>query len=111
MNTIIKDIIDFKARGGDSMLRENNKEKVTVEINVNTNKANQFINDLVNLLNKYGLDGINICNESIIQINLLDFMEYRVTPVNIRQAIQTNSMSLADNKLDTIINNNKERMN
>ena len=54
------------------MLRENNKEKVTVEINVNTNKANQFINDLVNLLNKYGLDGINICNESIIQINLLD---------------------------------------
>lgn len=57
-----------------------------------------FINELVNLLNRYGLDGINICNETIIKINLIDLMEYRVTPVQQRgNTIETDRNSLINN--------------
>ena len=54
------------------MLQENKPQNnvVTVDVNVNPEKAKQFINDLVRLLNSYGLDGINICKETTIQINI-----------------------------------------
>ena len=52
------------------MLQENKQQDniVTVEVNVNPEKAKLFVNDLVRLLNSYGLDGINICNETTVQI-------------------------------------------
>lgn len=83
------------------MLQSNSQEKkesIKVDVNVNPDKAKKFINELVNLLNKYGLDGINICNETIIQINLIDLMEYRVTPIQQRgNTIETNRDSLINN--------------
>ena len=86
------------------MLQENKPQNnvVTVDVNVNPEKAKQFINDLVRLLNSYGLDGINICNETTIQINLLDLMDYRVTPVQPTQAIQTKPDSLVQNRINNI---------
>ena len=73
------------------MMQENKQQDnvVTVEVNVNPEKAKLFVNDLVRLLNSYGLDGINICNETTIQINLLDLMDYRVRPLKPTQVIQT----------------------
>ena len=62
------------------MLQENKQQGIKVDVKVNTGKVEGFVNELVNLLNRYGLDGIKICNETIIQINLLDLMEYKVTP-------------------------------
>lgn len=80
------------------MLQENEKQKtIEVDVKVNPEKAKEFINELINLLNKYGLDGISICNESIIQINILDLMEYRVTPIPIREPIETRRDSLIQN--------------
>nr|DAQ39635.1 MAG TPA: ENDO-BETA-N-ACETYLGLUCOSAMINIDASE F1 [Caudoviricetes sp.] len=86
------------------MLQENKPQNnvVTVDVNVNPEKAKQFINDLVRLLNSYGLDGINICNETTIQINLLDLMDYRVTPVQLTQTIQTKPDSLVQNRINNI---------
>ena len=87
------------------MLQENKPQNnvVTVDVNVNPEKAKQFINDLVRLLNSYGLDGINICNETTIQINLLDLMDYRVTPVQPKPIIQTKPDSLIHNRINNII--------
>ncbi len=87
------------------MLQENKQQDnvVTVDVNVNPEKAKQFINDLVRLLNSYGLDGINICNETTIQINLLDLMDYRVTPVQHKPIIQTKPDSLIHNRINNII--------
>lgn len=87
------------------MLQENKQQDnvVTVDVNVNPEKAKQFINDLVRLLNSYGLDGINICNETTIQINLLDLMDYRVTPVQLKPIIQTKPDSLIHNRINNII--------
>lgn len=87
------------------MLQENKPQDnvVTVDVNVNPEKAKQFINDLVRLLNSYGLDGINICNETTIQINLLDLMDYRVTPVQAKPIIQTKPDSLIHNRINNII--------
>jgi chitinase len=87
------------------MLQENKQQDnvVTVDVNVNPEKAKQFINDLVRLLNSYGLDGINICNETTIQINLLDLMDYRVTPVQPKPIIQTKPDSLIHNRINNII--------
>lgn len=87
------------------MLQENKQQDnvVTVDVNVNPEKAKQFINDLVRLLNSYGLDGINICNEKTIQINLLDLMDYRVTPVQPKPIIQTKPDSLIHNRINNII--------
>lgn len=80
------------------MLQENKEQKtIKVDIQVNPEKAKGFINELINLLNKYGLDGISICNESIIQINILDLMEYRVTPIPMRAPIETRRDSLIQN--------------
>ena len=86
------------------MLQENKPQNnvVTVDVNVNPEKAKQFINDLVRLLNSYGLDGINICNETTIQINLLDLMDYRVTPVQLTQTVQTKPDSLVQNRINNI---------
>lgn len=86
------------------MLQENKPQNnvVTVDVNVNPEKAKQFINDLVRLLNSYGLDGINICNETTIQINLLDLMDYRETPVQLTQTIQTKPDSLVQNRINNI---------
>lgn len=87
------------------MLQENKQQDnvVTVDVNVNPEKAKKFINDLVRLLNSYGLDGINICNETTIQINLLDLMDYRVTPVQPKPIIQTKPDSLIHNRINNII--------
>ena len=87
------------------MLQGNKQQDnvVTVDVNVNPEKAKQFINDLVRLLNSYGLDGINICNETTIQINLLDLMDYRVTPVQPKPIIQTKPDSLIHNRINNII--------
>lgn len=80
------------------MLQENKEQKtIKVDVQVNPEKAKGFINELINLLNKYGLDGISICNESIIQINILDLMEYRVTPIPLREPIETRRDSLIQN--------------
>lgn len=80
------------------MLQENKEQKtIKVDVQVNPEKAKRFINELINLLNKYGLDGISICNESIIQINILDLMEYRVTPIPMREPIETRRDSLIQN--------------
>lgn len=86
------------------MMQEDKKPNnvVTVDVNVNPEKAKQFINELVRLLNSYGLDGINICNETTIQINLLDLMDYRVTPVQPTQVIQTKPDSLIQNRINNI---------
>lgn len=87
------------------MLQENKQQDnvVTVDVNVNPEKAKQFINDLVRLLNSYGLDGINICNETTIQINLLDLMDYRVTPIQPKPIIQTKPDSFIHNRINNII--------
>lgn len=80
------------------MLQENKKqETIKVDVKVNPDKAKEFINELINLLNKYGLDGVSICNESIIQINILDLMDYRITPIPIREPIETRRDSLIQN--------------
>lgn len=72
------------------MLQEKKEQKtIKVDVKVNPEKAKEFINELINLLNKYGLDGISICNESIIQINILDLMEYSVTPIPMRKPLET----------------------
>lgn len=86
------------------MLQENKQQDniVTVEVNVNPEKAKLFVNDLVRLLNSYGLDGINICNETTIQINLLDLMDYRVRPLKPSQVIQTKQDSLVQNRINNI---------
>ena len=70
------------------MLQENKQQGIKVDVKVNTGKVEGFVNELVNLLNRYGLDGIKICNETIIQINLLDLMEYKVTPTVIRDNLK-----------------------
>ena len=59
-----------------------------LQVNVKPDKAEGFINELANLLNRYGLDGLSICNETIIQINLLDLMEYSVKPIQTRDSIR-----------------------
>lgn len=41
--------------------------------------------------------GINICNETIIQINILDLMDYRITP------IQTKPSSLVERRINNVI--------
>lgn len=80
------------------MLQESKGQKtIEVDVKVNPEKAKKFINELINLLNKYGLDGISICNESIIQINILDLMEYSVTPIPMRDPIETRRDSLIQN--------------
>lgn len=80
------------------MLQENKTQKtIKADVKVNPEKAKEFINELINLLNKYGLDGISICNESIIQINILDLMEYSVTPIPMREPIETRRDSLIQN--------------
>lgn len=80
------------------MLQENKEPKtIKVDVQVNPEKSKGFINELINLLNKYGLDGISICNESIIQINILDLMEYSVTPIPMREPIETRRDSLIQN--------------
>lgn len=86
------------------MMQENKQQDnvVTVEVNVNPEKAKLFVNDLVRLLNSYGLDGINICNETTIQINLLDLMDYRVRPLKPTQVIQTKLDSLVQNRINDI---------
>lgn len=86
------------------MMQENKQQDnvVTVEVNVNLEKAKLFVNDLVRLLNSYGLDGINICNETTIQINLLDLMDYRVRPLKPTQVIQTKPDSLVQNRINDI---------
>lgn len=86
------------------MLQENKQQDnvVTVEVNVNPEKAKLFVNDLVRLLNSYGLDGINICNETTIQINLLDLMDYRVRTLKPTQVIQTKPDSLVQNRINNI---------
>lgn len=79
------------------MLQENKTQKtIKVDVKVNPEKAKEFINELINLLNKYELDGISICNESIIQIKL-DLMEYSVTPIPMREPIETRRDSLIQN--------------
>ncbi len=70
------------------MLQENKQQGIKVDVKVNTGKVEGFVNELVNLLNRYGLDGIKICNETIIQINLLDLMEYKVTPTATRDNLR-----------------------
>lgn len=70
------------------MLQENKQQGIKVDVKVNTGKVEGFVNELVNLLNRYGLDGIKICNETIIQINLLDLMEYKVKPTVIRDNLK-----------------------
>ena len=87
---------------------QNNKQKdnvVVVDVNVNTEKAKEFINDLVRLLNNYGLDGVNICNETTIQINLLDLMDYRETPRQPTNVIETKPDSLIHNRINNVIKN------
>lgn len=87
------------------MLQENKQQEnvIKLDVNVNPEKAKQFVNDLANLLNRYGLDGINICNETIIQINILDLMDYRVTPIQPTQVIQTKPDSLVNNRINNVI--------
>lgn len=87
------------------MLQENKQQEnvIKLDVNVNPEKAKQFVNDLVNLLDRYGLDGINICNETIIQINILDLMDYRVTPIQPTQVIQTKPDSLVNNRINNVI--------
>ena len=70
------------------MLQENKQQGIKVDVKVNTGKVEGFVNELVNLLNRYGLDGIKICNETIIQINLRDLMEYKVTPTATRDNLR-----------------------
>ena len=70
------------------MLQENGQQGIKVDVHVNTGKVEGFVNELVNLLNRYGLDGIKICNETTIQINLLDLMEYKVTPTETRDNLR-----------------------
>lgn len=70
------------------MLQENRQQGIKVDVKVNTGKVEGFVNELVNLLNRYGLDGIKICNETKIQINLLDLMEYKVTPTATRDNLR-----------------------
>lgn len=70
------------------MLQENKQQGIKVDVKVNTGKVEGFVNELVNLLNRYGLDGIKICNETTIQINLLDLMEYKVTPTATRDNLR-----------------------
>ena len=77
------------------MLQKNREQKtIKVDVKINPEKAKEFINELINLLNKYELDGISICNESIIQINILDLMEYSVTPIPMREPLETRKDSL-----------------
>lgn len=87
------------------MLQENKQQEnvIKLDVNVNPEKAKQFVNDLVNLLDRYGLDGINICNETIIQINILDLMDYRITPIQPIQVIQTKPDSLVNNRINNVI--------
>lgn len=70
------------------MLQESRQQGIKVDVHVNTGKVEGFVNELVNLLNRYGLDGIKICNETTIQINLLDLMEYKVTPTETRDNLR-----------------------
>ncbi len=70
------------------MLQENKQQGIKVDVKVNIGKVEGFVNELVNLLNRYGLDGIKICNETTIQINLLDLMEYKVTPTATRDNLR-----------------------
>ena len=70
------------------MLQESGQQGIKVDVHVNTGKVEGFVNELVNLLNRYGLDGIKICNETTIQINLLDLMEYIVTPTETRDNLR-----------------------
>ncbi len=70
------------------MLQESGQQGIKVDVHVNTGKVEGFVNELVNLLNRYGLDGIKICNETTIQINLLDLMEYKVTPTETRDNLR-----------------------
>lgn len=70
------------------MLQESGQQGIKVDVHVNTEKVEGFVNELVNLLNRYGLDGIKICNETTIQINLLDLMEYKVTPTETRDNLR-----------------------
>lgn len=70
------------------MLQGNKQQGIKVDVKVNTGKVEGFVNELVNLLNRYGLDGIKICNETTIQINLLDLMEYKVTPTETRDNLR-----------------------
>ena len=87
------------------MPQENKQQEnvIKLDVNVNPEKAKQFVNDLVNLLDRYGLDGINICNETIIQINILDLMDYRITPIQPTQVIQTKPDSLVNNRINNVI--------
>lgn len=87
------------------MLQENKQQEnvIKLDVNVNPEKAKQFVNDLVNLLDRYGLDGINICNETIIQINILDLMDYRITPIQPTQVIRTKPDSLVNNRINNVI--------
>lgn len=87
------------------MLQENKQQEnvIKLDVNVNPEKAKQFVNDLVNLLDRYGLDGINICNETIIQINILELMDYRITPIQPRQVIQTKPENLGDSRINNVI--------
>ena len=70
------------------MLQESGQQGIKVDVHVNTGKVEGFVNELVNLLNRYGLDGIKICNETTIQINLLDLIEYKVTPTETRDNLR-----------------------
>ena len=70
------------------MLQGNKQQGIKVDVHVNTGKVEGFVNELVNLLNRYGLDGIKICNETTIQINLLDLMGYKVTPTETRDNLR-----------------------
>ena len=71
------------------MLQENGQQGIKVDVYVNIGKLEGFVNELVNLLNRYKIDGIRMCNETTIQINLLDLMEYRVTPTKTRDNLRS----------------------
>lgn len=70
------------------MLQENKQQGIKVNVKVNTGKVEGLVNELVNLLNRYGLDSIKTCNETTIQINLLDLMEYKVTPITTKDSLK-----------------------
>ena len=70
------------------MLQESRQQGIKVDVHVSTGKVEGFVNELVNLLIRYGLDGIKICNETTIQINLLDLMEYKITPTATRDNLR-----------------------
>lgn len=70
------------------MLQENKQQGIKANVKVNTGKVEGLVNELVNLLNRYGLDSIKTCNETTIQINLLDLMEYKVTPITTKDSLK-----------------------